>query len=100
MLADLAGEQPVNRCQRSEVSHLIQCKLTVWYGCARPGVTHLRDHILHVFGESCSCRTDASLSDTLDSLISTFNTELNDEGQPLMSLHRRRQWDCIFTIDS
>jgi len=28
-------------------------------------------------------RTDASLSDTLDSLISTFNTELNDEGQTI-----------------
>jgi two-component system OmpR family sensor kinase len=28
-------------------------------------------------------RTDASLGDTLDSLISTFNTELNDEGQTI-----------------
>jgi hypothetical protein len=62
----------------------MRTRLTVWY-------TSVLALVLLIFAvtsytylaRAARARTDASLSDTLDSLISTFNTELNDEGQPI-----------------
>jgi len=62
----------------------MRIRLTLWY-------TSVLALVLLIFAvtsysylaRAARQRTDASLSDTLDSLISTFNTELNDEGQTI-----------------
>ncbi|HEY6802544.1 MAG TPA: ATP-binding protein [Pyrinomonadaceae bacterium] len=62
----------------------MRIRLTLWY-------TTVLALVLLIFAvtsysylaRAARQRTDASLSDTLDSLISTFNTELNDEGQTI-----------------
>jgi len=62
----------------------MRTRLTLWY-------TSVLALVLLIFAltsysylaKAARQRTEASLSDTLDSLISTFNTELNDEGQTI-----------------
>ena len=62
----------------------MRSRLTLWY-------TSVLALVLLIFAltsysylaKAARQRTEASLSDTLDSLISTFNTELNDEGQTI-----------------
>ena len=62
----------------------MRTRLTFWY-------TSVLAVVLLIFAltsysylaQAARQRTDASLADTLDSLISTFNTELNDEGQTI-----------------
>jgi heavy metal sensor kinase len=60
----------------------MRTRLTFWYTSVLALVLLIFALISYTYlSRAARQRTDASLSDTLDSLISTFNTELNDEGQ-------------------
>ena len=62
----------------------MRTRLTVWYTAVLALVLLIFAITSYTYlARAARERTDASLSDTLDSLISTFNTELNDEGQPI-----------------
>jgi hypothetical protein len=62
----------------------MRTRLTVWYTAVLALVLLTFAITSYTYlARAARERTDASLSDTLDSLISTFNTELNDEGQPI-----------------